>query len=73
MNKQTCYCRGQILLHFDNGCEMANYIELVCTCSKQEFNELLNGLILDEENGETVEKFPWKTTEDEMLLLKEKV
>jgi hypothetical protein len=41
--------------------------------SKQEFNELLKGLILDEDNGETVGQYPWKTTEDEMLLLKEKV
>ena len=41
--------------------------------SKQDFEELLKGLVLDEENGETQEKYPWKTTEDEMLLLKEKV
>ncbi|KAL4227820.1 hypothetical protein ACF0H5_013257 [Mactra antiquata] len=40
--------------------------------SQQEFNDLLKGLILDEDNGETLEQFPWKTTEDEMLLLKEK-
>lgn len=40
--------------------------------SKQDFEELLSGLILDEENGETAEEYPWKTSEDELLLLKEK-
>jgi len=40
--------------------------------SKQEFNTLMKPFILDEDNGETQEEFPWKTTEDEMLLLKEK-
>ena len=41
--------------------------------SQEEFKEKLIGRVLDEENGETYEEFPWKTTEDEMLLLKEKV
>ena len=41
--------------------------------SKQEFEERIKGLVLDEDNGETTEQYPWKTTEDEMLLLKEKV
>ncbi|XP_052280558.1 solute carrier family 12 member 2-like isoform X2 [Dreissena polymorpha] len=40
--------------------------------TKQEFNELMKGMILDEDNGETPEEFPWKTSEDQMLLLKEK-
>ncbi|XP_052797099.1 solute carrier family 12 member 2-like isoform X2 [Mya arenaria] len=40
--------------------------------SKAEFMELIQGNILDEDGGETAEEFPWKTTEDQMLLLKEK-
>nr|WIW57980.1 solute carrier family 12 member 2 [Sinonovacula constricta] len=39
--------------------------------SKQEFNELLKGMVLNEDE-EAKEDFPWKTTEDELLLLKEK-
>ena len=41
--------------------------------SQEEFEERLKGRVLDEDKGETLEQFPWKTTEDEMLLLKEKV
>ncbi|CAI9727615.1 solute carrier family 12 member 3-like isoform X1 [Octopus vulgaris] len=39
---------------------------------RQEFDSLLEGFILDEEKGETKEKYPWKTTRDQLKLLKDK-
>ncbi|XP_060592142.1 solute carrier family 12 member 2-like isoform X2 [Ruditapes philippinarum] len=67
---------AQLLSKFRIECQdmkiIADIGKLPTDKSKQEFNELLKGLVLDEDNGETVEQYPWKTTEDEMLLLKEK-
>ncbi|XP_053405857.1 solute carrier family 12 member 3-like isoform X2 [Mercenaria mercenaria] len=67
---------AQLLSKFRIECQdmkiIADIGKLPTEKSKQEFNELLKGLVLDEDNGETVEQYPWKTTEDEMLLLKEK-
>lgn len=37
------------------------------------FDKLLEGWMLDEENGESAEKFPWKVTEEQKLFLKDKV
>lgn len=37
------------------------------------FEKLLEGWMLDEENGESAEKFPWKVTEEQKLFLKDKV
>lgn len=42
-------------------------------CSMKNFEKLLEGWMLDEENGESEEKFPWKVTEEQKLLLKDKV
>ncbi|CAE1286567.1 SLC12A2 [Acanthosepion pharaonis] len=38
----------------------------------KEFEQLLEGWILDEEKGETKEKYPWKTSRDQLKLLKDK-
>ncbi|XP_056022591.1 solute carrier family 12 member 3-like isoform X2 [Ostrea edulis] len=40
--------------------------------SMKNFEKLLEGWMLDEEKGETSEKFPWKITEEQKLLLKDK-
>lgn len=37
------------------------------------FNTYLTPWKLDAQKGETKEKYPWKTTDDELELLKEKV
>lgn len=37
------------------------------------FDKLLEGWMLDEENGESVEKFFWKVIEEQKLFLKDKV
>lgn len=37
------------------------------------FDSLLEGWMLDEENGEKKEDFPWKVSEEDVILLKEKV
>lgn len=42
-------------------------------CSMKNFEKLLEGWMLDEENGESAEKFPWKVTEEQKLFLKDKV
>lgn len=41
--------------------------------SMKNFDKLLEGWMLDEENGESAEKFPWKVTEEQKLFLKDKV
>ncbi|XP_064608218.1 solute carrier family 12 member 2-like [Liolophura sinensis] len=40
--------------------------------SKKEFNSLLQGWVVDASQGETKDACPWKTTEDELILLKDK-
>uniref|UniRef100_A0A8W8HNT7 Solute carrier family 12 member 2 n=1 Tax=Magallana gigas TaxID=29159 RepID=A0A8W8HNT7_MAGGI len=40
--------------------------------SMKNFDKLLEGWMLDEENGESAEKFPWKVTEEQKLFLKDK-
>ena len=37
------------------------------------FDSLLERWMLDEENGEKKEDFPWKVSEEDVILLKEKV
>lgn len=46
---------------------------LSCVPSQMEFKNLVSDWVLDTKAGETEEKFPWKTTQDEMELLKDKV
>jgi len=41
--------------------------------SMKTFDSLLEGWMLDEENGEKKEDFPWKVSEEDVILLKEKV
>ncbi|XP_062588171.1 solute carrier family 12 member 3-like [Saccostrea cucullata] len=40
--------------------------------SMKNFEKLLEGWMLDEDNGETSEKYPWKITEEQKLFLKDK-
>ncbi|XP_061172225.1 solute carrier family 12 member 2-like [Saccostrea echinata] len=40
--------------------------------SMKNFEKLLEGWMLDEDNGETQEKYPWKITEEQKLFLKDK-
>jgi hypothetical protein len=41
--------------------------------SMKTFDSLLERWMLDEENGEKKEDFPWKVSEEDVILLKEKV
>lgn len=41
--------------------------------SMKSFESLLEGWMLDEDNGETKDEFPWKVSEEDLILLKEKV
>jgi hypothetical protein len=41
--------------------------------SLKTFDSLLERWMLDEENGEKKEDFPWKVSEEDVILLKEKV
>ncbi|KAL5005442.1 hypothetical protein ScPMuIL_018898 [Solemya velum] len=38
----------------------------------QDFDNLISDWVLDEANGETQDKYPWKVTEDDKLLLRDK-
>ncbi|XP_071170441.1 solute carrier family 12 member 2-like isoform X2 [Mytilus edulis] len=40
--------------------------------SMKSFESLLEGWMLDEDNGETKDEFPWKVSEEDVILLKEK-